>query len=212
MKAVLFDLDGTLMDTSEGVVKSALYAIKQLGYNPLSQLEMRTFIGPPIQESLKKYYHCNDEIAQKGANIFRDYYLKYATEMAIVYPGIYDTLNSIKMKGYKIAVATYKREDIAINMLNKFSINNYCDVIHGADNFNQLSKSDVINLCLEELDVSRDSVLFVGDSIHDAKGALEAKISFIVALYGLGLKSEKDIHNYPYLGCIYTPLELLNFI
>lgn len=212
MKAVLFDLDGTLLDTSEGVIKSAQYAIRQLGYNPLSRSIMKTFIGPPIQDSLKKYYHCNDETAQKGANIFRDYYLKHATGIATVYPGIYDTLNTLRRRGYKIAVATYKREDIAIVMLDKFNIKKYCDVIHGADNFNKLSKSDVINICLEELNIARDSVVLVGDSLHDANGALEAKISFIAALYGLGLKSEKDILNYPCLGCISSPSELLDYI
>ena len=154
---------------------------------------MKTFVGPPIQDSIKKHYGCNDEIAQKGANIFREYYLNHAIGMAVVYPGIYETLKMIKKQGCKIAVATYKREDIAIKMLKRFSIDVYCDIIHGADNLNQLSKSDVINLCLEELEVDRDSVVLVGDSLHDAKGAFEANISFIAALYGLGLKSEMDM-------------------
>ena len=212
MKAILFDLDGTLMDTSEGVIKSAIFAARALGFDELPYEVMKTFIGPPMQESFIKYYKCDKKIAQEAANVFRDYYLKNATTVATVYDGIYELLRIIRERKIKIAVATYKREDIALKMLNHFKIDSFCNVIHGADNNNILSKSDVVNMCLNEIGVDKKDVVLVGDTLHDAKGAYESGIDFIAALYGLGFVAESDICCYPYIGAIKKPIELLEYI
>lgn len=151
MQAILFDLDGTLIDTSKGVIESAIFAAKKLGYEELPHSVMMTFIGPPIQDSFEKYYKCNKRVAQEAANIFREYYMKKATSNAIVYPGVYELMKELRKRNIQIAIATYKREDCALAVLKNFNLYEYCDVIHGADNLNVLSKIDIISRCLDEL-------------------------------------------------------------
>lgn len=212
MKAILFDLDGTLLDTSKGVIESAIFAAKQLGYEELPHSTMMTFIGPPIQDSFKQYYHSDDETAQKAANIFRSYYLENATTDANVYPGVYELMKELNKRKVKIAVATYKREDIALKILKNFKLDLYCDVIHGADNFNKLTKTDIINICLNEIDIDRKEIAFVGDTEHDAVGALKAGVSFIGVTYGLGFKSDNDILRFPNIGIANEIKDILNII
>ena len=146
IKAVLFDLDGTLLDTSRGILESVAHTIHKLGLPMLPQEIMLNFVGPPIQNSLMKYCGLNVADAQMAANLFRDYYKESALFEAKPYDGIFELLNALQERQIKIGVATYKREDYAIQLLSHFGIASYCQVMHGADNNNILSKADISSL------------------------------------------------------------------
>lgn len=208
IKAVLFDLDGTLIDTSEGIIDSVRYTISQLGYEQLPIETILKFVGPPIQNSLITYVNLTLEEAQKGANIFRDYYKNNALYKASVYPGIKKLLLELKNSRIKIGVATYKREDYAIDLLKYFGIADYCDVIHGADNENKLTKADIVEMCINELDENKSNVLLIGDTIHDAKGAYNVSIGFIAVTWGFGYKSPYDKIEYPCITIVKEPKEI----
>ena len=186
IEAILFDLDGTLLDTSEGILHSVRYTLNQLQLPQLSDEQIGCFIGPPIQESLMKYVGLTPEAAQKGANIFRDFYKREALFEASVYDGVFPILEQLRKEGFKIGVATYKREDYAIDILRHFGISTYCDVIHGADNENKLTKADIVELCCKELAVNKGNILLVGDTEHDAKGAMLAEVQFCAVTWGFG--------------------------
>lgn len=208
IRAVLFDLDGTLLDTSEGIVDSASFAVSQLGYDPLPMEALLKFVGPPIQNSLMSYLGLTEEEAQKGANIFRDYYKTKALFKARLYPGIMDLLKQLKAQGKKIGVATYKREDYAMDLLRHFGIAELCDVIHGADNNNSLTKADIVEMCIKEIGVPKSNIVLVGDTDHDAKGAQNAGIGFIAVTWGFGYTPDTTSLNYDYLKIVAKPSEL----
>lgn len=210
IQAVLFDLDGTLLDTSEGIIESVRFTIEELGYPSLIENTILRFVGPPIQNSLIKFLRLSPKEAQHGADIFRDYYKSKALFKATLYPGIYDLLNSLKIKGVKIGVATYKREDYALSLLEHFKIADLCDVIHGADNNNKLTKANIIELCLNELNVDKANIVLVGDTEHDAKGAKEAGIKFIAVGWGFGYKLITDVSEYPFIKFANSPGEILS--
>jgi len=212
MKAVLFDLDGTLLDTTDGVLESAIYAARQLGYPELPFETMLNFVGPPIQNSFIKYYSCSTECAQEATNIFRAYYKENALLKAKLYPGMIEVLEELKSKGVKMAVATYKCEDYAVTILEHFGIAPYCQSMHGADNFNKLTKADIINICIDELVEQKNDVVLVGDTEHDAMGAEKASVSFIGVTYGFGFKSIEDVNEFQNIGCAHTTTEILKFI
>ena len=209
IKAILFDLDGTLLDTSAGIRHSVRYAMSQLHLPQPSDDQIGEFIGPPIQESLMKYAGITAEEAQKGANIFREFYKNEALFEASLYEGILSILEQLRQHGIKIGVATYKREDYAIEILKHFDIVPYCDVIHGADNENRLSKADIIQLCCDELREDKAHILLVGDTEHDAKGAALSGVRFCAVTWGFGYR-KKDVPED--ICCIHEPMELLTNI
>lgn len=212
IKAVLFDLDGTLLDTTEGVLESAKFAAKELGYTELPNEIMLKFVGPPIQNSFKEHYGCNEEEAQKAANIFRDYYKNNALFKAQPYSGIFELLENLKNNNIKMAVATYKREDYALTILEHFGFAQYFQSMHGADNFNKLTKADIVDICIEELGAECNEVVLVGDTMHDATGAENAGIGFVGVTYGFGFKTYEDVNCYANNGCANTMVELQNIL
>lgn len=191
MKYVIFDLDGTLLDTSKGIKDAVHFTIEKMGYKELEDSELDSFIGPPIQNSLIEHFGCSIEEAQQGANVFRDYYKNVSLLKATPYEGIYDVLEYINSNGMRAAVATYKREDYALQLLKAFRFNNYCEVMHGADNFNRLSKADIIKMCVDELGGNVEEAIYVGDTNGDLKGAKECGMSFVGVTYGFGFAKDK---------------------
>ena len=200
IKAILFDLDGTLLDTSPGIINSVKYTISSMGLHELSDSGLKEFIGPPIRKKMQEVYHMPDDMAEKAMNVFRTYYGKEDLYKAEVYDGMIDLLSELRTRGYLLGVATYKREDQARSLLESKDIASLFDVIHGSDIAGQCTKADVIKWCLNDLDVQADETILVGDSLNDAVGAQETGMRFIGVSYGFGFKSVEDIEKCDYYG------------
>ena len=149
-KVAVFDVDGTLLDTKEGVLESVQYTIEKFGLQRLSVEQLETFIGPPIQNSFARYYKLPEIEIQKLANTFRERYKMVDLLKAKPYDGIYQVFEMLKKKDIELAVATYKRQDYAIKILRHFGFDKYTDVLYGADNENKLKKKDIIQQYISE--------------------------------------------------------------
>lgn len=193
IRFVIFDLDGTLLDTTDGILESAEYAAKELGYPALPRETMLQFIGPPIQRSFMVHYGADEAAAQEAANIFREYYKTKALLKAAPYEGIYRLCETLGQNGVRMAVATYKREDYALELLKHFSFDRYCDPMHGADNLNVLKKEDILRMCIREMGARDEECALVGDTEHDALGALKAGVPFIAVTYGFGYRPGETV-------------------
>lgn len=212
IKQVIFDLDGTLLDTREGILESVRCAAHALGYGELSHETLLTFVGPPLRQSFMTHYGCTPEGAQRAVKIFRDCYGQGALLKAQPYEGIYELCGELKRRGISMAVATYKPEDFALPLLRHFRFDEYCGVMHGADRENKLSKRDIIELCMEEMGAAQQETILVGDTEHDAAGAAEAGIAFLAVTYGFGFRSREDVRRYPCLGVARTPMEIADIL
>ncbi len=209
---ISFDLDGTLLDTSEGIIQSVKYTVGEMGLQLPSDTNMDFFIGPPIQTSLQQFFGLSAEKAQKGADIFRAYYKSEALYMAKPYDGVFDLLKELRNRYLKIGVATYKREDYALDILHHFHIADYCDVMCGADNNNVLNKSDIIRNSLTSVGVAPEETIYVGDTEHDARGAQEAGVPFVAVSWGFGYKTKDNKSMYPVYKYISRPLDILKLL
>ncbi|MBQ9518267.1 MAG: HAD-IA family hydrolase [Firmicutes bacterium] len=199
IKAIIFDLDGTLLDTGEGVVKSLEYTVKKMGFAPLTRAQLESFVGPPIKKRLLELYDMPVEAADKATQVFRARYGEGDIFLAKRYEGIDSCLAALKTK-YKLAVATYKREDQAIRLLEKQGIAKYFDIMHGSDAAATMSKADIIKLVIKELGCPKSDILMVGDSDNDALGAENAGINFIGVTYGYGFKTADDVNQFKNIG------------
>ncbi len=186
---LLFDLDGTLLDTSEGIKKSVEHTLRQLNLPALSDEVIRTFVGPPINRSLQQTFHLNDEETAHATAVFRDLYKNQYLFYAEAYQGIPELLDALRAAGYKLAVATYKREDYAVMVLEKFDLFRRFDVVKGCDFESKLTKTDIVKLALKELGCQDPkNAALVGDTVHDQTGAAACGMDFIAVTYGFGFK------------------------
>ncbi len=187
-KNILFDLDGTLLDTSFGIKEAVKYVIKEMNLKVLNEKELDSFIGPPIQNSLISQFDFSNEEAQVGADLFRNYYKDVSLLKAKSYDGIYALMDFLVNNNIYVGVATYKREDYAIKLLKEFGFDRYCKVMHGADNFNRMSKKDIIELCIKDMGRIKSETLYVGDTENDYESANLCDIDFVGVTYGFGFR------------------------
>lgn len=212
-KLVIFDLDGTLMDTSEGILSAVRYTIEKTGKSQLTQAQLEKFIGPPIQHSFAKNYNLSESEAGEMAAIFR---ARYSTEdllLARTYNGIYELLEELSLRKIKSAVATYKREDYALRLLKAYHFDKYMDIMHGSDMEGKLTKSDIIEKCIREAGVDLNEVLMVGDTENDEKGAHAINVDFIGVTYGFGYRKKEEMQDAENnIACVDSPKQILDYL
>ena len=184
-KSILFDLDGTLTDSGEGIINCAKMTLERFGLPIPSPDELRTFVGPPLGDSFMRYGVPADRVEEAIA-VFRSRYLPIGKFENYPYPGIQELLETLKAQGHKLYVATSKPEVTAVEVLEHFSLAFCFDCICGAT-FDQsrVSKSDVIAFLLEQIGADTDAVM-VGDTAFDVTGAAAHGIPTIGVSWGYG--------------------------
>lgn len=187
-KYVLFDLDGTLTDSRDGILNSIEYALKSYGITVEDRDSLRPFLGPPLAESVKKYYGFDDEKALDFVGKYREYFSVKGLFENQVYPGIEALLQELKDQGYILMVATSKPEPFTCRILDHFDLTKYFDFIGGATmDERRVHKGDVIRYVLESNHLENlAEIMMVGDRRNDVQGAKENGIEVTGVLYGYG--------------------------
>lgn len=212
-KAAIFDVDGTLLNTREGILEAIRDALVEVKLPPLKKEDEKYFIGPPIQRSAMQVYGVTKEEAQEFAEAYRNLYSKHEYLFkADHYDGILQLMKDLKEAGIRIAIATYKREDYALDIVEHFGFMEYAEVAHGADNFNKLTKSDIIRMCISEMGLTPAECVMIGDSDNDAIGADGIGCPFVGCTYGFGFTCDADVDEYPNIGKAAKPSDILGHI
>jgi phosphoglycolate phosphatase len=190
-KAIFFDLDGTLTDSGEGIINCATLALEHFGLPVPSREEMRVFVGPPLDQTLIKF-GVPPEKAQEGIDVFRSRYLVVGKFENTPYPGIHQLLETLKKQGHRLFVATSKPETTAVEILHKFELAQYFEVICGATmDGSRVHKADVIAYLLDKIGTPED-ILMVGDTEFDVIGAAAHGIKTIGVSWGYGRVAEME--------------------
>lgn len=208
---VIFDLDGTLADTSEGIINAHRYANAQMNRERPEEQELRHIIGASLLDTYIYQFGYQRCEAEKAVRIYRDWYGKYGVKEAELYQNIDELLQILYHKGCKLAVATLKAENLAREVLANLGIDHFFNLIHGVDTKDRLSKCDLINMCISELECEKAASILVGDSMHDMAGAEEAGIDFVGVTYGFGHFAEGQMYENMKMT-IADPLELLRIL
>ncbi len=191
---LLFDLDGTLTDSKEGITKSVQYALREFGIEEEDLDRLCCFIGPPLKDSFIKYYGFSDEEAKKAVNIYREYFSVRGLYENRVYEGAEKVLQSLLDSGKKLYVASSKPEYFVHKILKHFHMDSYFLFMGGSDMGGaREKKADVIRYVLEECGIhDREHVVMIGDREHDILGAKEVGIDSVGVLYGFGSRQELE--------------------
>lgn len=191
---VLFDMDGTLLDSAAGVTASAAKALAAVGAPVPSPEDLRGYVGPPMIESFRGPAGLDEETAQEALKHYREAYANEGSGQSSLYEGIPQLLEQLKSAGVVMAVATSKVEDQAVFMAKRFGLDHYFVNICGASDLEgRASKGAVIAELLVRLDragIDLSRPVMVGDRSYDIEGAGTHGIPTLFASWGYGTAAE----------------------
>lgn len=197
-RCVIFDLDGTLTQSEEGIFNCVLYAANKLGLVLPDHDTLRKFIGPPLAYSFQEYMGMDKEMAEHAVEVYRERYTVTGLFENRVYPGIRRLLRTLKQEGWYVGIATGKPQDPARRIIEHFGLSPYFDKIVGPTGSSGADKDWLIRTALPE---SYDEAWMIGDRKFDVLGGRSVGIHTIGVGYGYG--SEEELRE---AGCdVYAP-------
>lgn len=192
-KVILFDLDGTLTESGEGITKSVQYALEKLGKPEEDLKKLEVFVGPPLLQQFMTYAGLDEETGRKAVEYYRERYATVGIFENRPYAGVEEMLDTLCDKGYILAVASSKPEYFVKKILDHFALTRYFSEIVGSEmSGKRTGKAEVIEEVLNRLNMEnhRNEVIMVGDKEHDVLGARKAGLECVAVSYGYGTEDE----------------------
>ena len=197
-KCLFFDLDGTLTDSSEGIINSIIYALEKMNVDIKDKAILKKFVGPPLMDSYKKYYGFNQEEAELGLKLFREYFSVKGIFENRLFDGIYDLLEQLYNAGVELVLATSKPDVYAEQILEHFGIKKFFTHMSACPMEEaDTTKLDIIKGALKMTSVkNKEEILMIGDTFLDVNGAKECGLDSIGVLYGTDGPEELKVATY----------------
>ncbi|MCR5772845.1 MAG: HAD hydrolase-like protein [Butyrivibrio sp.] len=186
IRLVIFDFDGTIADTSEGILDSHKYTFMSTEHVAPSDEKLRSVIGGNLLKIYVEKFGFDTDSAKNAVKIYRERYKEVGIHMATLYPGIEALLSCLRQKGIKTAVATLKADAFVKQMIDELGINQYFDCVYGMNSDDTFEKAELITKCMSFLTCNHTETLFIGDSVNDYVGAKKAEVEFVGVTYGFG--------------------------
>ena len=211
-KAILFDQDGTLLDSAPGIKRCAQETLLELGMEPPAYADLDYFIGPPLRDCFR-LSNVDEKNIEKAVVIYRKLYADHGKYDASIYPGLISALKQAKEEGFLLFVCTSKNEILAKDILKHFSLDSYFDGVFGSRSDGaKAEKGAIIKRCLGNLG-KRCKAIMVGDTHLDAIGAKENDIPCLIVDFGYGNKEKlkqnppfKAIHSFDEIIGVYKEI------
>lgn len=210
--AVLFDLDGTLSASAEGIRKCIELTMQQLGKPCPDLSDYSRYIGPPLNRTFSLLCGLSDEEVARALPIYRGWYDLYGTSANRLFDGVIDVLAALRDSPIKVAVCTSKNERLARDVAAHLRIGAYLDAVCGSrDDGTRKEKPDLIPYALQILgDIPPERAVMVGDTYFDTRGAVQCGVDFIGVLYGYGTRRSMEESGARLFAS--TPAQILTYI
>lgn len=199
---VIFDFDGTVVDTGEGILKSLQYSFKEMDREVPDLNDLKKFIGPPIYYSYTTFYGVSEEEVGMYIKKYRERYKEKGIYECELYDGMIELLDGLRAKGIKIGIASSKPMHLIYSVADYLKITDKFDAIVGVkiDDSNHSSKTQLILDAMTEMGATdKSKVLMVGDRMFDLDGAAGAGVDSCGAIWGYGSEEEFREHNATYI-------------
>lgn len=188
-KSILFDLDGTLTDSGEGIMNCAALALERLGIPIPPRDALRVFVGPPLHDTFRQFGVPEDQV-DEAIRIYRSRYVPIGKFENTPYPGIRELLEKLRAQGNRLYVATSKPEEMAVEVLEHFDLAHFFDHICGASLDRSRSAKDAVISYLLQLHGADGQMVMVGDTVFDVLGAAAHGIPAVGVAWGYGSVEE----------------------
>ena len=190
-KTILFDFDGTVFDTGEGVMKSVQYAAAAFGYPSSDYEEFRSFVGPPLAAQFRLKYGVDEETAKEMVAKYRERYRDVGIRECSIYPGVEQLVRELRAAGRTVCVATGKPTEFTRNILENNGLGALFDDLLGSEfDGTRGQKWEVISELMERH--GRDGVVMIGDRDNDVNGATRCAIPCIGVAWGYAEPGELE--------------------
>lgn len=206
---ILFDLDGTLTDSADGVFRCTRYMQEKMGMRTWTDEELRFMIGPPLQDTFRKEFGLSEDDTKTALQHFRERYFRVGMFENKVYTGVKEMLADLVTMGKRLGVATSKHEWAAVRILEHYGLLDYFEVV-GGDNAGEkrTDKKSVMAYVLQKMGATQENAIMVGDRKYDIDGGHALGIPTIGVEYGYGDREELLAHKAEYI--VKTPAELVS--
>ena len=189
---ILFDFDGTLYDTVEGIAKSAQYALEKLGISAGLD-ELRCFAGPPLVDIFMEKFALTHEQAWEARGLFQERYLPVGVYESRPFPGMTEFLAALRERGLTLAVATSKPQELCELLLGRAGMREFFSVVRGSRmDGNNNAKSEIVERVIASLGADKADCVLIGDTKYDVAGAHAAGIACIGVRYGFAAPGELE--------------------
>lgn len=184
IKFLMFDLDGTLVDTSIDINNALNYALSHYGFKNLSVEDTKKLVGEGLTRLVEKVIgeeriNLRDDIIKR----FIDYYSGHLTEYSVIYPGVKETLE--QLENYKKAIISNKRETLSRKLLIDITLSKYFDLVIGSDTVAEKKPSPApIIYAISKISVKPEESMIIGDSNYDIEAGKKAGVKTVAVTYG----------------------------
>lgn len=190
---IIFDLDGTLLNSAEGVLNAVRYAFEKLSIPIPSYKEQMRIIGPPLIYSFTNYFGLDEETAGKAIALFGEYYVNKGIYECELYNGVIDMLTELKAAGKNICIATSKPSRSANLVIDQLKLRPFLTSCRmNEEDHASGTKKEIIEAVMQDCGCQMRDAVMIGDTRFDADGAKEAGIRFVGVLYGFGTREEME--------------------
>lgn len=189
---ILFDFDGTVFDTVEGITKSVRYALNKVGLD--AELEsLRCFAGPPLADKFMEVYGFDRAAAEQAVRDYRERYRPIGMNECCVFPGIKDLMEKLRAAGKTVGIATSKPQELAEELLRRENMLGLFQVICGSlPDGNDSAKWQVVQRAMELCGAAKENTILVGDTKYDVAGAHKVGIACVGVRYGYAAEGELE--------------------
>jgi len=187
-EAVLFDLDGTIIDPKEGIINSILYAVEKSGLVENHPETLDCFIGPPLHHSFQKRYQLSEDAAMDMVRKYRVYYSEKGIYECHLYDGIEEVIKELHQRGVFLSLATSKPTEFADQLMEHFGLDKYFSFTAGAlFDGKRTDKKEVVAYALENIPpFKKEEILMLGDREFDIEGGKFHELKTAWAKWGYG--------------------------
>ncbi len=188
---IIFDLDGTLTDSGQGIKNSVRYVLNHYGLPMESEEGLNRYVGPPLLTSFQNYLGMDEQKAREAIGVYREYFITKGMFENAVYDGIRQLLDTLKAQGKRLFIATGKPTVYTLQILEHFHLSHYFDRVCGIGlDESDMGKAQLITQVMKSENLTPNTCLMVGDREFDILGAKEVGILGVGVTYGYGTKEE----------------------